>query len=128
MTNITISNILQVEPLILAQWVSENILDLRIPDHGINGTSDMNEIVLVMVKSTNRIAFINELYAMCIGAKAPWTIAKRSPDLKAQAETNVTTLTSSIDILYRTIQTLDSIRDTAGRLVTYANNISRTQC
>jgi hypothetical protein len=114
---VNIMNILSTPPHELAQWISENILDLKLPKPGINTTIDVQtEVLPVLIEATNRLSFITGLYSMCVGAKAPWSQAKKNPDKKSEAETVITVISASIDILYRTIQTLDAIRESATSL------------
>jgi hypothetical protein len=124
--NITVQNILQTQPLQLAEWVSQNLLDVRLPVPGSNSSLNVHtDVVPLLPVIANKMAVCTELYNMCIGAKAPWSVAKRISERKAEAENNVTTLSAHIDILYRTIQTLDALRETASRMVTSANQAIR---
>lgn len=126
MTNIDITNVLQTQPLELAMWASQNLLDIKVPVPGLNGTLNVaTEIMPKLALITNRMSLATELYIICVGAKAPWTAAKKDPEQKAKADQIVTTLGAHIDILYRCIQTLDANRETASRLITGANQQMR---
>lgn len=123
---ITIYNILQHSPLEVAQWVSANMLNVRIPQPGPTHTLDIqNELLPIIAQIANNIALCTDLHNICVGAKAPWTANKKNPDKKAEAETNITIMGAHIDILYRTLQSLESMRESASRLMTGIGHMSR---
>lgn len=124
--NVDITNVLGTNPYDLAQWLSINMLSTKLPVPGPNRVVNIaTEIMPLMAVISNNILLTTELYNICVGAKAPWTILKKDPDKKVQAEGTITTLSAHIDMLYRTLQTLESTRETASRLMTGINNMDR---
>lgn len=124
--DVNITNVISITPFELAQWVSANLLDIRIPVPGPNHVVNIQtEIMPKIATIANRMSLATELYNICVGAKAPWTNAKKDPTRKADAELAVTTLSAHIDILYRTIQTLDAQRESASRLMTGITQVAR---
>lgn len=123
---ITIYNILQHQPIELAQWLSEHVLNVRIPQPGPNHTLDIQtDLMPIIAQIANSIAMVTELYNLCVGAKAPWTANKKNPDKKADAETNITIMGAHVDILYRTLQSLEAMRESASRLMTGVGHVNR---
>lgn len=125
MTNINITTILQVTPSDLAHWVSTDALNDSVPTVGLNATLDLAQCINLLPTIGNKMSLCTELYAACVGDKAGWTIAKKNPDQKALAETNVSALAAKIDILYRCIQTLESKKDIISRMMTGLNGLNK---
>lgn len=126
--SVTITNILNTAPYDLAVWVSDNVLNVTLPIPGPNTTLNVQtELLPIVARLSNNMALVTNLHNVCIGAKSGWTIAKRlAVDVdKKKADDNVTTLGALVDILYRTIQTLDAQRESASRLMTGTNHTQR---
>ena len=124
--DVTILNILQVQSVDLAKWISEEILNLKLPECGPNCTiSIQNDIMPILAAATNRMSLITNFYNTVIGAKAPWSSAKKSPDTKSAAESVIVVLNAHAEILYRTLQSLEAIKDSASRLMTGASQNDR---
>ena len=104
---ITIMNVLRVTPLELSFWVSQYLLnDVKLPSSGPNQQIDVHDILPLLPILANKSVFATELYIQCMGAKP--TATKLLDDVM-----NTTNLNAKIDILYRTIQTLEACRETA---------------
>jgi hypothetical protein len=106
--NITILNVLKVTPLELSFWISTNVLnDVKLPTPGPNSPLDINnDLMPLLPLLANKSVFITELYIQCMGAKPLAT--KLADDVM-----NTTNINAKIDVLYRTIQTLEGCRETA---------------
>jgi hypothetical protein len=120
--------VLGIAPYDLSIWISNNLLNIRLPVPGPNSTLNIQtDILPLMATISNNMSLATELYNVCVGAKAPWTIKKKlaGAEDKTLAENNITTLGAHVDILYRTIQTLDAQRETASRLMTGTNQTTR---
>jgi hypothetical protein len=106
--DVTILNILEVTPLELGFWLATHVLnDIQLPSPGPNQTLDINkDIFPLLPKLANKVAFVTELYIQCVGAKPGST--KANDNIMSTANVN-----AKIDILYRTVQTLESCRETA---------------
>jgi len=106
-TSVTVLNVLEVKALELAQWVSANILNVSLPEHGPNRQINVEaEIMPLLSITANRLVFTTELYIICMGAK---TLATKGVD----DVMSVASINAKIDILYRTIQALEASRSTA---------------
>jgi len=124
--DVNITNILATDPADLAKWVATRLLNLRLPIPGPNHTLNLQgEILPILPAIANRISFATELYVQCAGAKPGWTKAKKNPDTKEAAEDALAVLNSHMDCLYRAIQTLESQRESASRLITGANSLDK---
>lgn len=107
--SVTILNILEVTPLDLGLWVSTKILgDVSLPVPTANQPLDINaDLMPLLPLIANRSVFITELYVACMGAKP---LAVKTTNDAPMSTANIG---AKIDILYRTIQTLEAVRETA---------------
>lgn len=121
MIDITVLNVLNATPLELSEWVSEKLLNIQIPTFGLNSTVTVKADILPLLPHiTNRITFATSLYSMCIAAKAVYSNQKKhgTAEEKALVADKIASLSACIDILYRSIQSLESQRETTSRLMT----------
>ena len=121
MEEITVMNVAKVSTLDLALWLSTKMLDMRLPIYGINSTPDIKgDLVPLLPVIANRLAVATELYIICTGVKAGLNTSKKigAADEKADATSKLININAHIDILYRTIQTLESQRESASRMMT----------
>jgi len=118
MRDVNITNILQVSPSELADWVSSNLLSVRLPTPGPNHTlNPQKDLVPLLPDIANRILVATELYITVVGAKPAWTIEKRNGNKEA-AESAITVLSANIDLLHRSIQSLNTTYEAASRMLT----------
>jgi hypothetical protein len=107
--NVNILNILEVTPLDLSIWLSNSILSgVRIPVPNANQPLDINNDIMPLLPIiANHIMFITELYCCVMGSKP---LATKSTSEDPLSTTNIN---AKIDMLYRTIQSLEAARNTA---------------
>ena len=119
--SINVTNIVDVPALDLSFWVATNLLNIRLPEYGANSTPNVRqEVVPLLPVLANRLAFATELYIVCLSAKAALNNDKKYSDAakKAEATQKLIQISAHIEVLYRTIQTIDSLRETASRMMT----------
>lgn len=114
---ITILNVTTTDPMELGVWAATNLLNARLPMPGPNHTLNISgELVPLLAELANRQSFATELYVVVVGATPTQSSIRRT------GETTTKELSESMnkrkDILYRTIQTLEAIRETASRMIT----------
>lgn len=115
--NITVENVLTVTPLQLARWISSEILSIRLPLADVNSTlSITTDLVPLLPVISNRITLLTELFVIVVGATPPYTqvMSSGNKDMKALSEA----LGRKKDELYRSIQTMESMRETVSRMMT----------
>jgi hypothetical protein len=124
---ITVLNILNEDPIAVAQWASIHIIGVRVPEPGPNTavTTLMSEIQTLLAKIPNRMGLATELYGIVVAAKANQQAAKRF-EKNIDVENAITTMTAIETVLYRCIQTLQTIYDGTSRLITVGEQQSRT--
>ena len=118
---VTVLNITTLDPVNVAQWAGRNILGLRLPEPGPNvAVSTITpRITELLAQIPNRMALASELHGIVSAALANQRVAKRfSKD--TDTENAITTLTALQEILYRAIQTLQTLYDGASRMLTAA--------
>ena len=121
--SVNVLNILDCSSIDLSLWLVNNILNLKLPTSGANyNMPNPVEAVNIMAEATNRLSLVTELYIQVVGATPTQGSVKSNVDLKEQSQD----MNKRKDILYRTIQTLDAIRETASRMVTTANQQMRS--
>lgn len=121
---VNILNILECGSVDLSLWLVANVLNLRLPDTGPNQMmSGPMEALRVMSEATNRIMLVTELYVQVVGASPTQSSIRSNKDLLQEQGQE---MSKRKDILYRAIQSLDAMRDTASRMVTTANQQIRT--
>lgn len=125
---VNVMNVLDVNPVDVAKWAAQHLIGEKLPEAGPNtavSTVAVDAFRLLSVYP-NRHALATELYGIVTGALANQKVAKKLATEKSiDTESNITLLSASQDILYRCIQTLEALREGAGRLMTSANNITR---
>lgn len=114
---ITILNVTTTDPMELGIWAATNLLNVRLPQPGPNHTLNISgDLVPMLADLANRQSFATELYVVVVGATPTQSSIRRT------GETTTKELSESMnkrkDILYRTIQTLEAIRETASRMIT----------
>jgi hypothetical protein len=116
--DINVLNVVDVPALDLAFWISANLLDVKIPQVDANSTvSIQGDLLPVLSAVAQRQIVATELYNVVVAVVPSQTSVKSSedgPTLKEIAHE----LNKKKDMLYRTIQTLESARETASRLMT----------
>jgi hypothetical protein len=118
MDDVNVTNVLTVPPDKLAMWVRDNLLNVRLPIPGANHTlNPQTDIVPILPDIANRIVIATELYIIVVGAKPAWTIEKRTGD-KDKAADAITVLSANVDLLHRTIQSLNTVYEAASRMMT----------
>lgn len=115
--DITILNVTTTDPSELGVWAATNLLNVRLPMPGPNHTLNIaGELVPMLADLANRQSFATELYVTVVGATPTQSSIRRT------GETTTKELGESMnkrkDILYRTIQTLEALRETASRMIT----------
>jgi len=115
--DITILNVTTTDPMELGVWAATNLLNVRLPMPGPNHTLNISgDLVPMLADLANRQSFATELYVVVVGATPTQSSIRRT------GETTTKELSESMnkrkDILYRTIQTLEAIRETASRMIT----------
>lgn len=121
--SVNVLNILDCSSIDLSLWLVNNILNLKLPTSGANyNMPNPVEAVNIMAEATNRLSLVTELYIQVVAATPTQGSVKTNVDLKEQSQD----MNKRKDILYRTIQTLDAIRETASRMVTTANQQMRS--
>ena len=116
MENVNVTNVLDVSALDLALWVASN-LDLRLPRPGPNHTLNVQqEIVPILADLANRQILMTELYVIVVGATPTATQTRVAGQVSAKEQAEV--LGRKKDVLYRAIQTLEAVRETASRMIT----------
>ena len=102
--NLTILNVLDTDPVDMSIWIAQNVLNFQLPEKfQFDVEVDLLPLLPVI---TNKSILMTSLYGRCLSAKPGST--KVSTDMK----TSTPHLTAKIDMLYRTIQTLESARET----------------
>lgn len=120
---VNVINILDCSSFDLSLWLVNNVLNLKLPRPGPNmAISGPHEALAVMAEATNRIMLVTELYIQVVGASPTQTSIKSNDEVKEHSQD----MNKRKDILYRTIQSLDAMRDTASRMVTTANQQMRS--
>lgn len=114
---ITILNVTTTDPMELGIWAATNLLNARLPIPGPNHSLNISgELVPLLAELANRQSFATELYVVVVGATPTQSSIRRT------GETTTKELSESMnkrkDILYRTIQTLEAVRETASRMIT----------
>lgn len=117
MEDITILNVTKTDPFELGVWVASTLLNVRLPKPGPNETVDISGVLVPMLADlANRQSFATELYVTVVGATPTQT------SIRTSGEATTKELSESMnkrkDILYRTIQTLEAVRETASRMIT----------
>jgi hypothetical protein len=122
--SVNIINILDCSSIDLSLWLVTNILDLKVPATGPNTTmSGPMEALRVMGEAANRIMLVTELYVQVVGATPTQTSVRSNKESFQELGQE---MNKRKDILYRTLQSLEALRDTASRMVTTANQQIRT--
>lgn len=123
---INVLNILQADPVSVAQWASIHIIGIRVPEPGPNTAVStlMAEIQTLLAKVPNRMGLATELYGIVVAAKSNYQTAKRL-EKNVETENMITTLTAIETVLYRSIQTLQTIYDGNSRLITVGDQQTR---
>lgn len=122
---VTILNVLETKPLDLGIWVAQNILNIRIPAPGPNYNLDIqHDVVPLLPDLANRQALVTELYVVVVGG-TPTQTSVRTSDKAGGVKELSEEMTRRKDILYRTIQTLEAMRETASRMITAAAQQAR---
>jgi hypothetical protein len=116
---VTILNILNIDPIELAQWVSYHLLNVKIPRPNANTSVStlMPQVQSLISDIPNKMCLATELYGVVIGAKANNQAVKRITK-NTEVENAITLLGANEAILYRAIQTLQTLYDGASRLIT----------
>lgn len=110
---VSVLNVLDVQPIDVAMWVSANALNFKMPEPGPNSVYTLNtELVPLMAGISNRILFLTEMYVMVVGATPAYDPKSKDGNSLNQD------LNKKKDILYRALQSLESSRDTVGRMIT----------
>ena len=106
--NITILNVLDVTTDELAEFIAASLMaGIQLPSPNPNQPIDViNSVFPLLPALANRSIFATELYVRCMGAKPRAT--KLAGDVM-----NTASLNAKIDMLYRTIQTIEACRETA---------------
>lgn len=115
--SVTVENVLDVTPLQLAKWIVIDVLSLRLPAPSLNVTVHIeSDLVPLLPVLANRIATVTELYVVVVGATPTQTTIRTSggQDSKLVYES----LSRKKDELYRTLQTLESMREAVSRMMT----------
>lgn len=115
--DITILNVTTADPLELGMWAATTLLNVRLPRPGPNESLDISGVLVPMLADlANRQSFATELYVTVVGATPTQT------SIRTSGETTTKELAEGMnkrkDILYRTIQTLEAVRETASRMIT----------
>jgi hypothetical protein len=116
--DINILNVLEISALDLAFWINSNLMNVRVPVVGMNTTVNIVEDILpVLSKLANSQIVATEFYNV-VTSSVPSSNSVKSSDTSGGVKEMVHELNKKKDILYRTIQTLESARETASRLMT----------
>ncbi len=115
--DVTILNVTTTDPLELGLWAASTLLNVRLPKPGPNETLNIPGVLVPMLAElANRQSFATELYVTVVGATPTQT------SIRSSGQTTTKEMAESMnkrkDILYRTIQTLEAIRETASRMIT----------
>ncbi len=115
--DVTILNVTTTDPLELGMWAASHLLNVRLPKPGPNESLDISGVLVPMLAElANRQSFATELYVTVVGATPTQT------SIRSSGQTTTKEMAESMnkrkDILYRTIQTLEAIRETASRMIT----------
>ena len=119
---VDVTNVVDVSPIDLATWISSDILNVILPEFGPNITLAVNDVIELLPVISNKIAMTTEFYNHCVGAKSMLAGAKKHD--KTPVEPSLTYMTSKVDMLYRTVQSLESLRETASRMLTGMNSMN----
>lgn len=120
--NITVLNVLDVSPLELSEWIGANVLSIRVPEPGPNHTLNVQtDILPIIARIANLEAVVTEFYIMVVGATPTATSVRTSKD---DTEKKITSeiLGRKKDILYRTLQTMEALRESASRMISGLNH------
>lgn len=124
LVDVTVENVIQVTPLQVGQWLVKEVLNIRVPKVGPNNTVNIEaDLIPLMPAIANRIAVVTELFVIVVGATptASYLRSAGSIDTKAASEA----LSRKKDELYRTLQTLESLRETVSRMMTGMSQIDK---
>lgn len=123
--NVNVTNILEISSLDLALWIVGNVTDIRLPEYGSNSTINIQQdIVPLLPKIANRIALMTECYILVVGATPTQSSVRSSTGTDIKAQTEI--LGRKKDLLYRCIQQLESMRETASRMITGLNEYNKS--
>lgn len=117
MQNINVTNILDVSALDLALWICDSVLQVRLPKPGPNHTLNVqSEVLPVMADLANKQLLLTELYVIVVGATPTQSSVRSSGDTDAKGISEI--LGRKKDVIYRALQTLEAVRETASRMIT----------
>lgn len=115
---ITVTNILEVEPEQVAQFMNMHILSNKLPHFTANNAiSVTSELMPRLCKYSNDKAYVTELYNIVISAYFKQKAHKKDKDGNFD-DTVYLLLEAKKEILYRTSQALDRLYEATSRLMT----------
>jgi hypothetical protein len=117
--DVNILNVLSVSPLDMAMWLNTEIINkVKLPSVDANKTLDPNHDIMPLLPDlANKVAFVTELYCMCVAAK-PLTVKISGPEAASNPLSSANIM-AKIDMTYRAIQTLESMRETLISMKSY---------
>ena len=121
--SITIENIMDADLLEFADWLDNNVLGIRLPQPGPNTAAStvMPEVRSLLAVIPNRISFATELYAIVTAKMAAYKVDQRrlgNNKTTAKDDDNTARMMCMQDLLYRSIQTLQTQYESASRMIT----------
>lgn len=130
MVDINIENVDSADIEDFGIWVAKHLGGVRIPRPGPNlaASAIMPQIADLLAEIPNRLALATELYAKICAIQARLKEQKSGLDkgeMRTVVETQLMFITAKIDILYRKIQTLQSLYEAASRMITVIESSSR---
>lgn len=111
--DVSLNNIIEVSSLDISLWLNTHILSVRVPEPSGATMNVTLELMPVMVTFTNNILLVTEMYVTIVGALPSYDAKAAKEDKDVYQE-----LKKKQDILYRSLQSLETARDTVGRMMT----------
>lgn len=122
--DVTVENVVTVTPLQLGQWLVKKVLNVRIPRVGPNNTINIEaDLIPLMPTIANHIAVVTELFVVVVGATPTASYLRSAGNIDTKAASEA--LSRKKDELYRTLQTLESLRETVSRMMTGISSIDK---
>lgn len=115
---VTVTNVIEAKTVELAIFINSHVLSYKLPIHTVNSPLSVRDdlIPLLSIHSNNK-AYVNELYNIILSYLYEQKKFKRTKNPGHNADF-YSDLEAKLEILYRTMQTLDRMYEATSRLMT----------
>lgn len=122
--DVNITNVGSITPESLSLWINNEILNFNLQEVDANSTVDGVSSVKLMPQIANKLMTVTGLYVHLVAAKPQWQKAKKEKT-DDSADTIICYLNAKIDMLYRVIQTLETVQSVSSRVMTGIGSIGK---